>query len=119
MSWYEQAKARLSKELDEVTGQRETAMKRAVMDALLDFCRQDDEFARAVVQGGSLSDCMKAVARGVGKHISDLEAYKRAVSFYFPGAGIEMHMTIDLCDGVKDAPHPDGPGIVLSLSDFL
>ena len=46
-------------------------------------------------------------------------AYRRAVSFYFPGAGIQFSMKIDLCDSVKDVPHPDGPGIVLDLSDFF
>ena len=119
MSWYEQAEDRLKKETKDVKGGKETAMAPVVRDALLEFCRQDEEFAQAVVQGGSFPDCMAAVAKGVGNSISDLEAYKRAVSFYFPGAGINMRMTIDLCDSVKDAPHPDGPGIVLDLSDFL
>lgn len=118
-SWYDQAAKRLEEESKKVSGQREGAMKQAVKKALLDFCRQDEEFAQAVVQGGTFPDCMKAVAKGVGGSISDLEAYKRAVSFYFPGAGIKLSMKIDLCDSVKDAPHPDGPGILLSLADFL
>lgn len=118
-SWYDQAAKRLEEESKKVSGQKEGAMKQAVKAALLDFCRQDEEFAQAVVQGGTFQDCMKAVAKGVGGSISDLEAYKRAVSFYFPGAGIKCSMKIDLCDSVKDAPHPDGPGIILSLADFL
>lgn len=40
-----------------------SAMKEAVQKALLDFCRQDDEFAQAVVQGGSFTDCMTAVGK--------------------------------------------------------
>ena len=40
-----------------------SAMKEAVQKALLDFCRQDDEFAQAVVQGGSFTDCMAAVGK--------------------------------------------------------
>lgn len=40
-----------------------SAMKQAVKTALLDFCRQDDEFAQAVVQGGSFTDCMTAVGK--------------------------------------------------------
>lgn len=118
-NWFDQAKERLSGELSSVSGGKEGAMKRAVHDALLEFCRQDEEFAQAVVQGGSFKDCMTAVAKGVGNSISDLEAYKKAVGFYFPGAGVKMTMKIDLCDSVKDAPHPNGPGIVLDLSDFL
>ena len=42
-----------------------SAMKQAVKKALLDFCRQDDEFAQAVVQGGSFTDCMTAVGKKV------------------------------------------------------
>lgn len=118
-NWYDQAAKRLEDESKKVSGQKEGAMKQAVKKALLDFCRQDEEFAQAVVQGGTFPDCMKAVAKGVGGSISDLDAYKRAVSFYFPGAGIKCTMKIDLCDSVKDAPHPDGPGILLNLADFL
>lgn len=118
-TWYEQAAKRLEDEAKTVSGQKESAMVKAVKSALLDFCRQEEEFAQAIVQGGSFKDCMAAVARGVGSSISDLEAYKKAVGFYFPGAGIKMTMKIDLCGSVKDTPHPDGPGIVLNLSDFL
>ena len=53
-----------------------SAMKQAVKKALLDFCRQDDEFAQAVVQGGSFTDCMTAVGKKVKNgSISDLDAY--------------------------------------------
>ena len=38
-------------------------MKNAVMDALLEFSKQDEEFARAIVEGGSFKDCMAAVAK--------------------------------------------------------
>lgn len=118
-TYLEEAAQRLDSEIKSISGQKESAMAGAVKAALLDFCRQNDEFAQAVVQGGQFKDCMAAVAKGVGSSISDLEAYKRAVAFYFPGAGIRCNMTIDLCDSVKDAPHPDGPGIVLDLADFL
>lgn len=64
--WYEQAQARLKEEYKAVAGQKESAMKSAVRDALLKFCRQNEEFAQAVVQGGSFKDCMAAVAKGVG-----------------------------------------------------
>ena len=60
-------------------------MKASVKEALESFADQDDEFAQAIVQGGSFSDCMKAVAKGCGQSISDLEAYQRAAAFYFPG----------------------------------
>lgn len=118
------------KKLDEknITGQKERVMAPAVAAALRDFCRQDAEFAQAVAQGGSFLDCMTAVAKGVGGSLSDLEAYKRAVQFYFPGADVRMQLTIDLVGeaGERIAASPSEPrndrkesGIVLNLEDFL
>lgn len=76
---------------------KENAMVNAVYETLVSFCRQDEEFAQAVAQNEkTLSDCLKAVANGVGTSISDLDAYKKAVQFYFPGADIRCTMTIDL-----------------------
>lgn len=40
-----------------------SAMKVDVLRQLESFVEQDDEFAQAVVQGGSFEDCMKAVAK--------------------------------------------------------
>lgn len=99
------------------------AMKQAVHDALSEFCRQDEEFAQAVLQGGSFADCMAAVSAGVGISISDRDAYRRAVQFYFPGADIRFQMTLNLCAGVEDGPkpapeRPDKPK-VLSLFDLM
>ena len=98
---------KLHKELKELktTDQKINAMKQAVHDALVEFCAQDGEFAQAVVQGGTFADCMAAVVEGVGASISDLEAYRRAVQFYFPGADIRAQMTVNLCASVEqDAP---------------
>lgn len=118
----ERAKAKLEREAKEGAYDRyAAAMKKAVQTALLDFAEQDDEFAQAIVQGGSFADCMKAVAKNCGTSISDIEAYGRAVSFYFPGAKIRVQMSIDL---IGDAAGTDnagtaGGGIVLNLADFL
>ena len=93
------------------------AMKAEVGAALKDFCRQDAEFAQAVAQGGSFADCMRAVAKGVkGNSISDMKAFGLAVEFYFPGAGIEVTMRVNLCASVeaKPLPKPEGPVIDLS-----
>lgn len=104
-------------------GSKAMIMKDAVCRALTDFCRQDGEFARAVVQGGSFSECMAAVEKAAtGSGISDEDAYAEAVRFYFPGAGIVMQMRIDLCASVRDgdAASPDtGDSIILDLADFL
>lgn len=94
-------------------------MKPAVLETLLEFCRQNEEFAQAVYQGGSFEDCMKKVAEDCGNGISDLEAYRRAVRFYFPGADIRYSMTINLCADVERPEHAADDGIFLDLSDFL
>ena len=113
-----------------VKGQKEHAMAGAVAGALRSFCRQSSEFSRAVANGGSFADCMAAVAKGVGHSISDVDAYKKAVGFYFPGACIRVQMTIDLVgEAAKPAPvevqepalqvvKHAGP-FVLNLDDFL
>ena len=118
--WYKQAEEKLERELKSVSFDRYgQVMKDGVHAALLDFCRQDGEFAQAVVQGGSFSDCMKAVAKGVGTGISDLEAYRRAVRFYFKGADVRFHMTVCLTADVdRDEPAPKmGAAKVMDL-DF-
>lgn len=120
MNWYDQAQEKLEKESKNVKGKMELAMMSAVRDTLLNFCQQDDEFAQAIVQGGSLQDCLSSVAKGVGNSISDLEAYKRAVTYYFPGADIRMTMTIDLCGDIgKAEDSAKSTGILLNFRDFL
>ncbi len=120
--WLPKAEEKLQKELKEVQGQKEKAMANAVHAQIRDFCAQDEEFAQAVVQGGSFADCMKAVAKGVGAYISDLEAYKKAVQFYFPGAEVKMALTIDLIGAAAEEQEirEDAPKTIsLSLFDFL
>lgn len=116
--WYKQASAKLAEEKKAAKYDRyANAMKDAVCEALDGFCKQDEEFAQAVVQGGSFEDCMKAVASNCGDAISDLEAYRRAVQFYFPGADVKFHMSVNLCASVED----DEPksAVILDLADFL
>ena len=123
--WYEQAKRKLETEKNSGNYDRyASAMKGAVCEALDGFCRQDAEFAQAVVQGGTFSDCMKAVAKSCGSAISDLEAFRRAVRFYFPGADVKFHMTVNLCADVEAeaaamAPVTSTGPKTLDLEDFL
>ena len=114
-TWYEQAEKRLKDGYDKINGWKEREMKSAVRDVLLEFCRQNEEFAQAVAQGGSFPDCMAAVAKGVGSSLSDLEAYRRAASFYFDGAQVNFTMSIQL----EPAAEPQQTGILLDLSDFF
>ena len=128
-NWRTQALEKLDAEKKTVTGQKEKAMAGAVLSAIKTFCEQEREFAQAVVQGGSFAECMKKVAAGVGNSISDIDAYKKAVQFYFPGAQIRMQMSIDLIGnavGKKAASkHQAEPvatpkqSMILSLEDFL
>lgn len=101
-NYRQQAKDKLNEEYKAFKGDRyQQVMKSAVRDALLNFIEQDNEFAQAVAQGGSFGDCMKAVSKGIGNAISDIDAYKRAVQYYFPGADISFIMTI------RVNPHED------------
>lgn len=119
--WYEQAKHKL--ETERKAGKYDryaSAMKNAVCEALDSFCQQDREFAQAVVQGGTFEDCMKAVAKGCGSAISDLEAFRRAVRFYFPGADVKFHMTVNLCADVEaETEAQTATPKILDLEDFL
>lgn len=123
--WYEQAAKKLEAEKKAGSYDRyANAMKDAVYEALDCFCRQDEEFSQAVVQGGAFGDCMKAVAKNCGNSIRDLEAFRRAVRFYFPGADVKFHMTVDLAPGTdveaEDAEQAPGPGPkLIALEDYL
>lgn len=126
-NWATEAVEKLDSEKKAVAGQKEKAMAGAVYGAIKDFCLQDEEFAQAVVQGGSFVECMKKVAAGVGNSISDLDAYKKAVQFYFPGAEVKMQLTIDLVGKAAGADKPTPapavpekkPMLTLNLQDFF
>lgn len=124
----EEAKKKLDDGLKEKLDKYGEAMKSAVHKALLDFCQQNNEFAEAVAQGGSFKDCMAAVGKCVkGNAISDIEAYAAAVKFFFPGAGIDVRMAINLTKSVDNntaAPEPQEPPkqkapVMVSLNDFF
>lgn len=82
-----------------------SAMRTEVLHTLIGFSKQDEEFAQAVAQSDkTFSDCMEQVAKGVGNSISDIEAYRRAVNFYFPGATVNFVMKIDLIGAAAVEP---------------
>lgn len=123
--WHEQAKSKLEAEKKAGNYDRYAGvMKNLICEKLCIFCKQDGEFAQAVAQGGTFTDCMKEVAKGCGTALSDEEAIRRAVRFYFPGADVKFHMTLNLCADVEAetaATMPmasTGPKI-LDLEDFL
>ena len=72
---------------------------RPVADALISFCRQQEEFAQAVVQSEEgFADCVAHVVKGVGESLSDIAAYRKAVEFWFPGAVVDMVLTIRMSE---------------------
>ena len=124
--WYGQAAKKL--EAEKKTGKYDryaNAMKGLICEKLCIFCRQDSEFAQAVVQGGPFADCMKAVAKGCGgTSLPDEEAIRRAVRFYFPGANVKFHMELNLCADVEAeaatvVPAASAGPKILDLEDFL
>ena len=124
--WYEQAAKKL--EAEKSSGKYDryaNAMKNLICEKLCIFCKQDSEFAQAVVQGGTFTDCMKDVAKGCsGTSLPDEEAIRRAVRFYFPGANVKFHMELNLCADVEAeaataAPVASTSPKILDLEDFL
>ncbi len=111
-------KTKLNNEIKKVSGQKAKAMAPSVKDALISFSKQNKEFGQAILESDkSFSDCMNEVAKGVGNSISDLEAYKKAVKFYFSGADIKFHMTINLA--ASAGGDDSGEAMSISLEDLL
>lgn len=98
-----QAIEKINKELKEFKGGKgESVMKSRCAEVLKAFCEQNEEFAQAVVQTDrTLSDCISAIWKKYNNKaktdgISDLEAFKTMVQFYFPGAGVHFAITVDV-----------------------
>ncbi len=82
---------------EEIKGRKEQAIASAVREALESFCDQEPEFEQAIEQSGkTFQECLKEVVNGCGSCLSDIEAYRRAVKFYFSTATVSFRMTIDL-----------------------
>jgi hypothetical protein len=101
-------------------GQKEKVVSDFVSNTLCEFCKQEIEFAEAIVQTSkTLSDCCKEIMKSTGGSISDLETYRRAVNFYFPGAGIDFVMKINLCAAGEVDHVEKGKTLEFSLDDLL
>lgn len=81
-------------------------MKSAVCEALVSFCKQNEEFADAVlVEDKTFEGAMKAVVAAVkGNAISDIDAYRAAVSYFFQGAVVDFIMQIRMSEYEEPAP---------------
>lgn len=105
-------------------GRHETEVKNAVLRTICKFCEQNAEFKQAIEQSDkSFANCLKATVKGAGTSLEDLEVYKRAVAFYFPGADIKCTMTLDLGDGgfsnSKTSTDADSGKLQLDLDSLL
>lgn len=91
----DRAKEKLSDEIKRFQGdQKEKAVSSYVVKTLIKFC-EVEAFAAAVINNKkTLSDCCKAIMGGTGNYVSDLDVYRKAAQFYFPGAKIDFTMSI-------------------------
>ena len=117
-------KERLTKEAEgKFKGRRSEIVKEAVLKQLLSFCEQDEEFLQAVKDSGKgLEACCDACMKDVGSSISDIEVYRRMAAFYFPGAGVNVQMTINLsaeAEAYKGTTSQTKRAVVLDLFSEL
>lgn len=102
--------------LAEVNDKYGKIIKNAVADILVSFCETNEEFDRAVEQSDkTMKDCIAEVVKGVTTSISDIECYRRAAAFWFPGAIVDMQIVIRMSE-YEDKKTDD---ISLSLFDLI
>ncbi len=91
-------------------------MKQYIVDVLCDFCRQSEAFAQAVVSDGkSVSACIEAIKLDNSRYLSDVDAYKQAVQYYFPEAMI--HNTLQIV--IPQKSQTSAKILNLSFADLL
>lgn len=84
-------------------------MARPTLDALINFCRQSEKFAESVHDSNkTFADCMSEISKSVGNSISDIEVFRKAVSFYMPAAKIDVVMTISTSDKADTKANKSG-----------
>ena len=78
-------------------GRAAKSVQSYVLMTLLSFVDQEPRFAEVVCNTQrTFSECCAAVVHNAGEVLSDLEAYRRAVQFYFPNAEISFTMGVKL-----------------------
>ena len=93
---------------EKITDRYGSVIKTYVHSALAGFCKQDESFAQAVLDGGTFAECIKYCTEGIGGStgISDIDIYRRAVQFYFPGAQVDFHISI-ITEGAETRIHEE------------
>lgn len=98
VDWRAKVKEKLEAEDKLFTGSRSAqTVQSYVLRALLSFADQEPRFAEVVCNTKrTFSECCAAVVHNAGEVLSDLDAYRKAVQFYFPNAEISFVMNIKL-----------------------
>ena len=117
---------KIDKEVKEFKGDKYgKVICKPVANALKQFCG-NERFAAAILNSDkTLSDCCKAVTESVKESLSDADAYRKAVQFYFPDADIKFDMRIILSGeetentNIVEAADPRGDDEVISIFDVL
>ena len=93
---------------EKITDRYGSVIKTYVHSALAGFCKQNESFAQAVINGGTFAECIKYCTEGIGGNtgISDIDIYRRAVQFYFPGARVDFKIQI-MTDGAQTVIHEE------------
>lgn len=110
---------------ENITDRYQQVVANDTANALKLFCNQEDEFMQAVEQSDkTFQQCLDSICKDIGKSISDMELYKKAVQFYFPTAEINFRMSIDLCGNTGYTPPSitmteKKPKLSVSLDDLL
>ncbi|MBO5462214.1 MAG: hypothetical protein J6A49_02765 [Clostridia bacterium] len=97
MAYFVEAEAKLRKDSDQSLYQNnwDKTIAGPTAEALIYFCRQNDDFAKAVVEGGSFKKCIDKIAKGLNRWAcSDFAVYKMAAEYYMPGVRVEYTMKI-------------------------
>ena len=121
----EEAVQKIKEGTKEVKGGKEGAVKDAVKEALVSFCRQSEEFSRAVVDTGKcMQECLTEIMKGVGNSISDVEVYRRAVAFWMEGADVQAELRVVLPDAKmpdvrESGKKPERRVKILSLEELI
>lgn len=110
VDWRTKAKEKLEAEDKLFKGGRAAASVQSyVLRALLNFADQEPRFAEVVCNTErTFSECCAAVVHNAGEVLSDLEAYRKAVQFYFPNAEISFSIPAIRSKGYGPQGHSFG-----------
>ena len=111
IDWRAKAKTKLEDENKAFKGSREArAVRDYILKTLIYFADQEPRFAEGICNTKrTFSECCAAVVHNAGGMISDLDAYRRAVQFYFPNAEVEFVMNVKLTGAAPTAAEMQKP----------